>query len=685
MKSNPRTGRRWRIAALVIAIAAAGGLLLLPTLLSRTVARQIFNARAGRLLAPGSLQARSVHLSWFGPTRLDGVVLRDGQGARLIAADRAVVGWGLWQILFARPEAIPLNLPGADLAIGCLPDGRIDLFETLRPIIREHPRHRLIVEIPDGRLRLTVASLAQPIDADRADIRLEVPRDPDPIRWRVALERRDADGREPGRAVFQGLIHREPDRPSTISLTTTRWPWTATTARVAVDGRLTADRRDGRWTISGDATAAGPVLANRPGPLRAAWKVNGRPGDWSAHRLELAIPEARIAGSGTIRGAGGGTRLDLKGTVEPDWEAIRADLRRDVEPSAQLAGGPGTWRLSGPIGGDDLVGELGIHLETLDVFGLRLAKTDLAVRSEGGRLQVAPIDARLNDGVLHLEPQIVRSADGPFRIRLGASSTLANAVINDEVSHRVLSYVAPVLDGATRVRGRVSVRGLEAEFPIDEAIGPSARVTGDVVFDDVRFLPGPLAEAIVDLLPNAADPAPDHGPMLVLRDPISFRIADRKVYQHGLSLPLGRIGTATLEGSVDFEKRLDLTARFRINPPRADRSILAALLNGARLELPIRGTLRDPRIDADAFKARLQATGSDLLEGSIVAGAGGLLRLLDRSVSRRREVRDPPDEAPPPPGTGPTPEERREQREQRRRERLEKKAQRRIRRGGPPG
>ena len=118
--------------------------------------------------------------------------------------------------------------------------------------------------------------------------------------------------------------------------------------------------------------------------------------------------------------------------------------------------------------------------------------------------------------------------------------------------------------------------------------------------------------------------------------------------------------------------------------------MLAALLNNARFELPIRGTLDDPRIDEEALKERLKSMGTDMLGNSIAAGADGLMRLLRRAAaaprgaqaargrprSRRRPSRRPP--------RRPSAEERRQIREQRRLERQEKKAQRRMRRDGPP-
>ena len=68
--------------------------------------------------------------------------------------------------------------------------------------------------------------------------------------------------------------------------------------------------------------------------------------------------------------------------------------------------------------------------------------------------------------ILHLEPELIRDKDGSTWVHLGKSSRLDGAIVNDEVSHRVLSFAAPVLDGATRVEGRVSLVLADAYFPV---------------------------------------------------------------------------------------------------------------------------------------------------------------------------------------------------------------------------
>jgi translocation and assembly module TamB len=199
-RTRPR--RRWRIALLAAVIAGAGLFAALPQLLSWTVAPEILKARAGRFLAPSSLEAATVHLSWFGPTEIDRPVLRDERGTRLIVAPRAVVDWNLWQILFDPPGAATLELPRAELEIERRPDGRIDLYETLKPIIRDEPDIRLIVAITGGRLRFRDAVLAEPFLAEPADIRLDIPPNPGPVEFDLSFRSHADGGRETGQIAF---------------------------------------------------------------------------------------------------------------------------------------------------------------------------------------------------------------------------------------------------------------------------------------------------------------------------------------------------------------------------------------------------------------------------------------------------------------------------------------------------
>ena len=267
---------------------------------------------------------------------------------------------------------------------------------------------------------------------------------------------------------------------------------------------------------------------------------------------------------------------------------------------------------------------------------MKLGATAIVVRSRDKKPSIDPIDSTINDGPLHLEASIrARGESGPLAIVLGKGSTLKNARVNDEVSRRVLSFVAPVLDNATRVRGRVSATIDRAVFPLED--DPASRgptVEGAIVFQDVAFVPGPLLDDLFALVGRADRPS------LKLNEPVSLTIADRRVYQRGLTVPIGNLSKIELDGWVGFNRDLNLTASIPILPTMlADRPILGAVAGDARVRIPIRGTLQKPEVDAEAFKLGMKDMGRSLLERGAVQGAAGL-------IERMLRPRDP--NAPPP-------------------------------------
>jgi len=411
--------------------------------------------------------------------------------------------------------------------------------------------------------------------------------------------------------------------------------------------------------------------------------------------LALVAPHVRAGGAGTVSELGPEPVVDLKGMLTPDWESLTELLATRIEPGATIRGRSRPWRLSGKVplerAGDEpipLNGEMGVRLDLVDVFGMRMEGTEIVARVVDGEIVIDPIDATLNTGELHLDPVIAVDDRGERWLRLSHESSLTDAVINDEVSRRVLSYAAPVLDQATRVQGMISLDLDSAEI----ALGgdPSkTRIEGDIQFDNVEFMPGPLVDELLAIF-NL-----DRKPFLTLNEPVSVRLLGRRVYQEGLILPVGKLAVIGIRGWVDFDENIDLLASFAAVPPQRDAPILSLILESTQLHVPITGTLNNPRLNGDQIAERFKDLGQSLLETTLGLGGAGLDRLLQGGPPRAPRLE--PDfgendraapSAPLLPGLrlpfSRTPEERQLQREQRKERRLEKKAERRARRGLPP-
>jgi hypothetical protein len=431
---------------------------------------------------------------------------------------------------------------------------------------------------------------------------------------------------------------------------TARLSAVATTRGEQSDWTLDATIADISWRGGGPGNQASPVS------LKGRATYSPEAGRLDLADLDLSSRYGRIHGAGRLDGHNGPFRYELSGSIDPEWDALAKRLAERVEPGAKLSGEPAPFRLKGTTGGPDpwhaLELDLGIRLTAADVFGMKLGPTPVSIHARDGRLVVDPIDSTLNEGRVHLEPVVdLDGAGGPV-VRLGDRSRLTDARVNEHVSRRVLSYVAPVLDRATRASGRVSVEVEEATIPFGGDTARHADVKGKVVFQDVEFAPGPLTREMVALVAPAKQPG-----TLRLAEPVFLTIADGRVNQRGLAIPIGDVTRVEVEGWVDFEKNLGLVATVPVTPAMfGDSPLLGPIVAGTSLRVPIGGTLDSPKLDKAAFKAGLADLGKSLL----VRGAGvGALEILERLT----RPRDP--NAPPPP----TPAERKAMRLERRNER----------------
>ena len=203
--SRSRARRLWRTGALLVLLAGAGFIAALPWMLAIPFAQRQLKAAANRILAPGRVDFASIALSWTHSTTIKGLVLHDARGDELLVSPRAVFNWSLSQILFAQPTDATLLIEKGDLDIERFADGSVDLYQTLKPVISDHPQKRLVIRIPSGSLRFRDPAFSEPVIAEHADMTINLGMLNEPIRWNIHLQRADQDeAARPGRDVQPG-------------------------------------------------------------------------------------------------------------------------------------------------------------------------------------------------------------------------------------------------------------------------------------------------------------------------------------------------------------------------------------------------------------------------------------------------------------------------------------------------
>jgi translocation and assembly module TamB len=330
----------------------------LPWVLALPFAQRQLAAVANRILAPGRVEFRSITLSWNHSTAISGFVLRDAQGDAILVSPRAVFNWSLSQILFGQPTNGRLQLEKGDLDIERFADGRVDLYETLKPVISDHPKKRIVIRIPDGTLRLRDPAFAEPVVAERADIKIDLGMLNEPINWDIHLTHVKRPGQS-GSLDLKGQYSRSEidahgEHDVELSLKAAQWPWTLTSRVIEASGELSGEvfgsRRLGKLSSSGDAVvselvAVGSVLASDTLHIenaRARWKLDGDGKAWTVEQLDVTSHLGDLRAQGSVpptpeRGAWLEGNLDLAALARqlPQTFHLRDDLRLE-RGSAQL-------------------------------------------------------------------------------------------------------------------------------------------------------------------------------------------------------------------------------------------------------------------------------------------------------------------------------------------------------------
>jgi hypothetical protein len=721
--------RRWLwFIPLVAVVVAATAVAALPWWLGTASGRRWVVARANRAMAPGRLELEGLSVSWFGPTRVRGVTIRDSEGEAVVAAPEGTWDRTLGQFLFERPRLGTLTLRGVNLDVDRRPDGSIDLAEAIAGLFTGNPKGDLSIVVDRGTFRLRAPGLAEPVEAGAFDLTVKLPPSPQPFSWEATL---NGPGR--GTLTVTGSYRRWDDdprgRPFRVSLACPEATWPialdlgGNAVRLGFHGQVTAERAEGVVSLAGDTSLRDNVLKSGKGERRIdridlAWKATRNGDSWQVASVAATTPWAKVEGKGsiarkgettgiqgrflvnevawpdaehpavrgpidvdlegssardatvidrldvtggdlTVRASGrlegpeGKRRIDVAGTITPDAEKLRKAVAERVDPEATLDVKDGHFHVQGPVAGDlDIEGRLSIA--GAKFYGMELGPAEVVARGAKGSVDVRPIETTLNGGTLRVEPSVRKDDAGDWVLSLGPGTAVEGAEVNDEVSRRVLSFTAPVLQQATRVHGKVSAGVERAEIPLARDAKTRAVVEGRVVFRDVEFAPGPLGADLLDLLGR------DPSATLRLDKPVVLSIADGQIHQRGLAIPIANVTEVALEGTVDFDRNLAMTATVPVTPKMlGNNPVLGGIAAGTRLTVPIEGTLSKPKLDREAFRAGLKDVGRELLSRGAAVGVGELLDRLTRP-------RDP--NAPPPPPRM-TPEERRAKR-------LERKAQR---------
>jgi hypothetical protein len=416
-------------------------------------------------------------------------------------------------------------------------------------------------------------------------------------------------------------------------------------------------------------------------------QFNPSSGSVNMEHLELATAdEQRLIAKGTVSDLFGTCVADLNGQVSYDLARVIERARPLLGPSFSAIGqDTQSFSLKGPLRNSEassesvnvsvpstaqplvsseLAGHCGLSWMAADLLGLTVGGGQMQPRLSNGTVETGPIVFPLSQGHFRLVPHVYLNQQPP-NMAIDPGQILDSVEISETMCAGWLKFVAPLVAESTRANGVFSLKLDSTMVPLLEP--RNAKVRGELHIQQAVLGPGPLAEQLLAAVDgvkammkasssvNASRPTEDQFnalPNLLLnasglsgapsnrqRDPrspshqlnipeqfVSFRVEEQRVYHDQFHVVVGNV-TLRTSGSVGLDQSLLLVAQIPIERQWVADERLWKAVEGKSMEIPITGTIRNPRIDSKRVEQAMRKMAGDLLRDSTG-------RILDRELQR---------------------------------------------------
>ncbi len=461
-------------------------------------------------------------------------------------------------------------------------------------------------------------------------------------------------------------------------------------AKLRHDGRVTSCEWSSDITDFSYAVPATPhraqvatALQANSSPWDTVWQepklkvaatalYDGTSGVVDVSRLEAAGDTLSFAARGRLSELATRCTTELDGQVAYDLEKLSSRFRKQLGNNFQIAGRdtrPFSFR--GPLFGSSakippdglhpvstggrsevasvesallqMIAQASLGWTSASLQGIAIGAGEVDAKLSNGRLVFAPMDLAVSEGKIHLEPTVLLDRS-PMVVTLPAGPVAERIRISPQMCSSWLKYLAPLVADATAAQGNFSVSLDQAVIPVSS---PAAgQVEGVLEIHTAQIGPGPLSQqllllaaqikAIADGNLLGAPTAPAERWLDLPQQRIAFRMVENRVYHQGLQVAVKDVVIRT-SGSVGTDQTISLIAEIPIRDEWLSRSQYLAALKGQTIQVPIHGTLTNPKLDQSALTQITQQAATGTANRLLQGGAEKLDSELNKQLNRGLE------------------------------------------------
>jgi hypothetical protein len=352
---------------------------------------------------------------------------------------------------------------------------------------------------------------------------------------------------------------------------------------------------------------------------------------WDKITIDRATVQAKavqVAAQGSVADFAQTPRLDLTGQWIPNWEAISAIVQGYTGKAIELRGRPVAedFRVQGPLFAGDpnsksfispqLVAETSASWDSGQLLGMTVGPASIKANLKDAVLGFNDPQIQIGPGRIHFNPLLDLRGDPTLVWTRGP--ILETVDLTPEICQGWFKYVAPLLAEATRARGRLSLEVDGAQVPLFAPM--NGRASGRMIIDQATVEPGPLGQQLIQLVNtvkqmadgNALDallksganqalsPAAQEAWLQLPAQQIGFKFDQQQFINDGMTLDVRGVQVKT-RGAIGADSSLNLVAEIPIADSWIQKQPALASLKGQSIQIPIGGSLTQPRLDNRAL------------------------------------------------------------------------------------
>ncbi len=251
---------------------------------------------------------------------------------------------------------------------------------------------------------------------------------------------------------------------------------------------------------------------------------------------------------------------------------------------------------------DSLTAKTTIGWDEAQMVGIVIGNSSVPISINKGVL-VTATEIPISQGTLRWDLQSNLAAE-PMKISQKPQTVLDHVAITPEMCSGWLKYIAPLVSEVAAVQGQLSLEIERAEISPFNYLDQT--VAGKLFVHGANVGPGPLSDQLIGIARQiramrkglTLDPSTINDDLWVQmpEQKISFTVDQGNITHRDVQLKIGDV-LVTTSGAVSLDGKLQMVARVPIQQQWVAENQLLASLAGQTLDVPIGGTLQQPRLD----------------------------------------------------------------------------------------